>query len=81
MDVIGDGKDERDEKINRSINFVLSTDPADHVPAEWELSSGGGVLSLNPLAFENFDVLAAEGFASRFVVLTAFKNLNVRACL
>ena len=40
MDVIGDGKDERDEKINRSINFVLSTDPTDHVPAEWELSSG-----------------------------------------
>ena len=41
MDVIGDGKDDLDEKINRSISFVLSTDPADHVPVEWELSSGG----------------------------------------
>lgn len=41
MDVIGDRKDELDEKINRSINFLLSTDPADHEPAEWELSSDG----------------------------------------
>lgn len=41
MDVIDDGKDELDEKINRSINFVLSTDPADQVPVEWEPSSGG----------------------------------------
>lgn len=41
MDVIGDGKDDLDEKINRGISFVLSTDPADPVLAEWELSSVG----------------------------------------
>lgn len=50
-------------------------------PFVWALFPNQRILSLNPLAFENSDALAAEGFASRFVVLTAFKNLNVRACL
>lgn len=47
MDVIGGGKDELDEKINRSVKAVCRNDPAGSVP------TGGGQILAEVLPFQS----------------------------